>query len=450
MLSIVFPRFLCLALLALGILVAPSQAYIDMSADALTLPRLLLEFRSIGVYEVVRSDLEEGKVQFRLVELIQGAKANTDPKHVLKYGENTPAELKKLKTGQRAVIFAEDGYGRSVVFSDGAWYVATYSSATSWSHIAYTAAHYDFNCCFVGSTAELGEALQQLLKGRAAVVNSRKKSQVAPTQFVRYLFREPHRKEVVAAPKRADGSKPKPSETRPALADLVAALKDKESGKRVEAALGLGELGAEAKTAEPALRAVLAEDKDLFARRAAAVALGKIGAGAREAVPTLTAVLLQTPAADIDRVVALEASVALARVDPEGTASVPILTAKLKDPTDYVRLYAASALGGLGPAARAGTPALIEALKKDKWTDVRMAAADALASIRGDPKITVAALEGALADESAYVRTAAARALGKLGPEAKAAIPALQKAMKDKDAETRQAAEESLGKIQVK
>lgn len=371
-----------------------------------------------------------------------------DAKHTIKGVEMVPAELKKLKVGMRVVIFSNDGYNRSVVFAEGAWYVANYSLVTAWSHIGYTAAHYDFNCCFLGTMAELVEALQQLLKGQEVVVNSRKKSQAAATQFVRYKVSDPHRKEVVAAPKPDQGNKSKNSDTKRSPAELVAALKDKALSSRVDAALDLGKLGPSAKDAVPALIAVLAEDKDPFARRAAAVALGQIGPAAREAVPRLVAILVTQ--AEYATLVPLEAGVALAKVDPEGTASVPLLTAKLKDPADYVRLYAAISLGGQGSAARAGAPALIDALKKDKWNDVRSAAAAALPALRAEAEVVVPALMAALADENPFVRRAAIRALGTLGPAAKPALAGIQKTLKDSDAEVRQAAEEVLLILQGK
>ncbi len=63
---------ICLTCLALLLSAAPGTAYIDQNVEALTLPRLLLEFRSVGIFEIARLDLEEGKVQYKLVETVQG------------------------------------------------------------------------------------------------------------------------------------------------------------------------------------------------------------------------------------------------------------------------------------------------------------------------------------------------------------------------------------------
>jgi hypothetical protein len=53
-----------------------------------------------------------------------------------------------------------------------------------------------------------------------------------------------------------------------------------------------------------------------------------------------------------------------------GRYAVAMLARELQDPEDLVRLYAAGALGKIGPAARSAVPALEAALKLDKcWCD---------------------------------------------------------------------------------
>jgi hypothetical protein len=70
--------------------------------------------------------------------------------------------------------------------------------------------------------------------------------------------------------------------------------------------------------------------------------------------------------------------------------------------------------GGAGADRRPpATPALIQALRDEKW-EVRQAAAEALGQI-GDPQATPALIQ-ALRDEKWLVREAAAKALGKLLP----------------------------------
>ena len=85
---------------------------------------------------------------------------------------------------------------------------------------------------------------------------------------------------------------------------------------------------------------------------------------------------------------------------------------------DYdVRQSAAGALGQIGPAA---VPALIQALKRDEDSWVRMLAATALGAIGPDAKAAVPALIQALTDEHDDVRGQAAEALEKINIEAEA------------------------------
>jgi HEAT repeat protein len=92
--------------------------------------------------------------------------------------------------------------------------------------------------------------------------------------------------------------------------------------------------------------------------------------------------------------------------DKQPATSSPAVTARVtkliealkdKDNATYVRSDAAMALGGIGPAAKAAVPALIEALN----------------------------------DKGFNVRYWAATSLGQIGPAAKDAVPALIEALKD-------------------
>ena len=80
-----------------------------------------------------------------------------------------------------------------------------------------------------------------------------------------------------------------------------------------------------------------------------------------------------------------------------------------------MRINAALALGGIGPAAKDAVPALIIALK----------------------------------DEEENIRLTAALALGDNGPAAKDAVPALTKWLKDENEDERKAAQAALKKIKA-
>src|SRR5436309_7695832 len=68
---------------------------------------------------------------------------------------------------------------------------------------------------------------------------------------------------------------------------------------------------------------------------------------------------------------------------------------------------------------------------KDKDTDARRAAAQALAEMGAEAKPAVAALTAALKDSDLFVRRFSAQALGQIGADAKDAVPALSAILKD-------------------
>jgi hypothetical protein len=424
---------------------SPAPAYIDSPPETLTLPKVVLEFRSIQVLQVEKLDLARGAVLFKSIERIQGREDAAVLKHSVKFGEGVPAELKGLKPGQLAVHFSGDGYKRTITLVEGAWYCSNHDTRTGWSHIAYTAGHYDFNCAFTGTVPELKETIRQLLRGEEAVMRCRKKAQKPETQFVRCTLRQPNKKEVVLEQPKPDPKARIVKSDKPSVPALVQQLKDAGVAARVEAAESLAGLGLGAKDATAPLAALLRQDKDPFVRRAAAVALGSIGSDAKAAVPELLAAL-QSHYENVDGLVGSECAVAIGKIDPEGKQLAPLLTAKLKDPSADTRYRAAGWAAIIGPPARSVTSVLIEAAK-DKSGEVRHSATAALGSIRPDVKVSVPVFITALKDSNKFVRMAAARALGEIGPEAKDAIPALKAAVKDSDGEVRQYAEEALKQV---
>lgn len=217
--------------------------------------------------------------------------------------------------------------------------------------------------------------------------------------------------------------------------DLVKGLADENKAVRLKSARELGDLGAAARTAAPALYAALKEDREPEVRSQCGKALAQIGP---HALPFLLQGL-----DDKDRVVRSWSVRAVGLIGPEAKEAVGPLTKALKDSQAGIRGGAAQALGEIGPAAEASAPALIEALA-DSDKDVRARAAAALARIGPD---TAARLEAALKDDRPAVRHGAARVLASFGPEAADAVPALGQALKDKDAKVRFFAAAALGEI---
>jgi len=196
-----------------------------------------------------------------------------------------------------------------------------------------------------------------------------------------------------------------PSEKRVgALADLLRLKKDPDDEAAVYAAMELGKLGRQARSAVPQLLAAL---KYPDVRYAAADALGPVGA------------------------------------DPD--KAVPALLAMLKDePERGGRLAVAGALGALGPAAASAIPALRELLRDDGGSGWRVA--EAIGKIGGPD--AVPALVEALESKDDSVRYTAIKWLGNLGGAAASAAGALEKARKDDPQESnRKAAAGALKKI---
>jgi HEAT repeat protein len=188
-----------------------------------------------------------------------------------------------------------------------------------------------------------------------------------------------------------------------ALDDLIKQLKNNDSDLRREAAKRLGEMGADAQKAGPALVTAVKSDKDLFVRRFAAQALGAVGADPKIAVPALTSLLKEdtkelTEAAigSLGKMGADGVSALVDALKKNGTAKKE--KGKKKGPatpdrTAFLRAKATQALGEIGPSAKDAVPALVEALKD---ASIRADAATALGNIGSGAKDAVSALREAL------------------------------------------------------
>jgi HEAT repeat protein len=151
-----------------------------------------------------------------------------------------------------------------------------------------------------------------------------------------------------------------------------------------------------------------AADSDMEVRFLSIDALGQAGSAARSSMPVLKSALT-----DSEKRVRQEAALAIPKVDPTDTSfqavlisamregdgrtllavgamgesaawAVPTLTGLLSHADAKVRVLAARGLGGIGPAAVAGKPAL-EAASRDSNAAVQKAAKDALARIDSKP-----------------------------------------------------------------
>ena len=170
---------------------------------------------------------------------------------------------------------------------------------------------------------------------------------------------------------------------------------------RIAAADELGEMGAEASAAVPALAEALA-DVHPGVRQAAARALGRVGEGARSSVTSLEGAL-----DDKELIVQLAAAWALVKLDPAGKKYVPVLTATMEVGEGGTIV----AVGNLGSKGEWAVPTLTGLLTHQR-AGVRRLAAEALGKI-GPSSDAVTALERATRDADDQVRAAAAAALGR-------------------------------------
>jgi HEAT repeat protein len=94
---------------------------------------------------------------------------------------------------------------------------------------------------------------------------------------------------------------------------------------------------------------------------------------------------------------------------------------------------------------------LQDALKNDKDSEVRSAAAKALGNIAPDPEKTVPLLTEALSDKAMSVKFSAITALGQFGPKASSAVTKLRElASEKKDKKLSQAASAAIKQISGK
>jgi HEAT repeat protein len=448
--------------------------YIDGGGAQITLPEIVLEFHTATLVEVEKADPSRGAVRFKVVKPLKGTLKAQEIKLQMSWEGAVPAQLKDLKPGQTAVFFTECYDKRSLTFLDGLW-AWTQPAQDGWEN---GGVRRDFEHVFVGTTAELAEAVAMLLRGHDVIARCRRRESPSETQWVRYSMKAPNIKALArdpsGAPARtralsawiAELGDPKPqlrvgaglalAELGPAAREaenaLVLALKDKDPEVRYAAVLALGAIPAEGSASIDGLARALA-DENWFVRFGATRALQNFGPRARSAVPALIRALEPNDGVKDFRPVRCGAAmVALARIDPgakELEGAIGLVLQKLVgydgDGSDGARAVGAEMLGDCGPAALSAAPALLQRLK-DEEGPVRVASALALLRIaperHGGP--AMATLTAELKNPDLLVRILAADALGKLGPRAAGAAPALRAALADPEPEVRQAAKHAL------
>ncbi len=458
----------------------------------MTLPEILSEFRTVTLVEADKVNVARGGFRFRIGKPLKGKPDLKDLKLQMTWGEAGPP-FKDVEAGQVGVHFTQScekelltgtpGFENLIAqracltFIDGSWF-HTMPGADGWQE---GSVRRDFELVFLGTTAELADAVSKLLRGAEVTVRCRRQKNTAEIQWVRYSLKAPNNKTLVRDP-----SAP-PAGQRP-LSAWMAELKDPGSAVRTQAALALGDLGPAAREAEAVLTAALRDpdpevryaavaalgaivpegkaavegmaralvDDDWFVRFAAAQALQNLGERAKPAVPALmSAISPKDFIKDFRPVRCGAALVALARIEPaakELEAGFRLIVGKLLEDERQgsfgARATGARLLGDCGPAALSTLPALTKLLK-DAAGDVRVASAEALLKIapekQGEAGLVV--LADALKHPDLLVRRRAAEALAGRGALARRVLPALNAALQDPEPEVRQAAGDALKRV---
>jgi hypothetical protein len=166
-----------------------------------------------------------------------------------------------------------------LTFIDGVWLLSM-PTVDGWQS---GSVRRDFELSFLGTTAELTEAVSKLLRGHDVVVRCRRRKNTAETQWVRYSLKSPNNKAPARDPSApAVGSRP--------LSEWTAELRDPATAVRMQAALALAEAGPAAREAEAALT-LMSRDPDPELRYAAVASLGAIGPEGKAAIEGLAKAL---------------------------------------------------------------------------------------------------------------------------------------------------------------
>ncbi len=254
---------------------------------------------------------------------------------------------------------------------------------------------------------------------------------------------------------------------------LIDLLKQRDEWS-VAAANRLGEMGAAATPAIPALSVALSENPQNGLQwvlpPAAGRALGRIGAASVpvllkavagsqtsqrdialeglalvEQQPTEAARAIRGSIADPDPALRRSAVLALERLLGE-LAVLDDVVGRLNDADPSVRKAAVFVLGANGKNAVAAIPALIDTVD-DKNPMVARAAIAAIGRVGADSEIAIRALTTLAADQNHSQRKCAISALGQLGPAAKVALPLVVAALADNDLAVQAVARQSLRRI---
>jgi len=233
--------------------------------------------------------------------------------------------------------------------------------------------------------------------------------------------------------------------TAGSLVGLRRVLKEKDPHRRAEAARAISTITpiADARPAIPDLLTAIKDEDDVVSSRARD-SLEKIGAANKFDLDRIISKYLT----DSNPVVKHHAIMAISLMGPDGAPACDKLIELCNDTDAKVRGDAIMALGKVGAGERQKVfTFLFGQLKDARDARVRATYSTALEGLGAPTPAEINALKDNLAHSSSEMRVYCARALGKLGPSAKDAVSALASSLKHEDLVTAVAAAEALGKI---
>ena len=208
-----------------------------------------------------------------------------------------------------------------------------------------------------------------------------------------------------------------------ALPLLLAAVKSRDSGRRLAAVRATETIGETAKDAVPDLQEILKTEQDTELLSACIGALTAIGSPAASAAPELLALCKHNKS-----FVAIPAMRSLLRIGPDvRPQAVPVIVKVFRESSELsIRQTAVECLGELGPASQEAVPVLIEELQKSD-SPLPNQVIPVLARINATDERVVNALVSAVSRPATLV--SAAQALRTLGPAARNSAPVLYDAV---------------------
>lgn len=226
------------------------------------------------------------------------------------------------------------------------------------------------------------------------------------------------------------------AEAKSAVPALIELLGSENADLRREVYIALAAIGPEAAETTPAMMTILQDAQGTDAKAGAAYVLGNLGE--QKAIPALKQILKDAILADTkDERLLRAVAWAIVKLEPKNAENaalvMPYLLPAASSEIPLVRKEAMSAFAILGPAAKAALPTLLEHAATDADASVRAESLHGLAEIQAPAAKALPIAIASLEDPDPSVRNSARYLLGRLGEEAHGAAPQLRETLRRGD-----------------